>query len=123
MAKITIRNWEDVSPYIGHETAIIWPIYRGAGEPGMPLEEAPMEGMVGFTRHMMQAGKSGDYHDHEDREQVYYFISGHGKMKLDGEIYDVREGDTVHIPAKIKHQLINDSDDWIEHLLVTAETG
>ncbi len=30
---------------------------------------------------------------------------------------------TVHIPAKVKHQLINDSDEWIEHLLVTAETG
>jgi len=123
LAKITIRNWEDVDPYIGHETTIVWPMYRGVGEPSKSLEEAPMEGMVGFTRHMMQAGKVGDYHDHEGREQVYYFISGHGKMKLDGEIYDVRKGDTVHIPAKIMHQLINDSDDWIEHLLVTAETG
>ena len=118
---VTIRNWQDVDPYIGHETAIIWPIFRGKGTPDLTHEQAPMEGMVGFTRHMMQAGKSGDYHAHEDREQVYYFIAGAGKMKLDGEIHDVRPGDTVHIPPKGKHQLINDGGDWIEHLLVTAE--
>ena len=117
---ITIRNWKDVDPYVGHETAIIWPMFRGKGSEGLTHEQAPMEGMVGFTRHMMQGGRSGDYHDHDDREQVYYFVAGTGKMKLDGEIYDVRPGDTVHIPPKVKHQLINDSDDWIEHLLVTA---
>ncbi len=117
---VTIRNWKDVDPYVGHETAIIWPIFKAKGTEGLTDEQAPLEGMVSFTRHMMQGGKSGDYHDHEDREQVYYFISGRGKMKLDGEIYDVRAGDTVHIPPQVKHQLINDSDDWIEHLLVTG---
>ena len=68
----------------------------------------------------MQPGKSGDYHDHENIEQVYYIVSGQGKMKLDGEIYPIRPGDTVHIPPKVKHQLINDGDNWIEHLLVSA---
>ena len=68
----------------------------------MPPEAAPLLGMVGFTIHRMQGGRAGDYHDHEDLEQVYYFTSGRGKMKLDDEIYEVRDGDAVHIPPKVK---------------------
>ena len=54
------------------------------------------------------------------KEQLYYIISGRGKMKLDGKIYEVRPGDSVHIPPKVKHQLINAGDDWVEHILVSA---
>ena len=113
-----IRNWQDATPYVGHETAIIWTMLS---EQTADADAAVLQGLVSVTRHMMQAGKSGDYHAHEDREQVYYIISGAGKMKLDDEIHDVRPGDTVHIPPKVKHQLVNDGDEWIEHLLVTAE--
>ena len=42
-------------------------------------------------------------------------------MKIDGQLYPVREGDVVHTPARIKHQLLNTSDDWIEHLIITAK--
>ena len=54
------------------------------------------------------------------KEQLYYIISGKGKMKLDGKIYEVRPGDSVHIPPKVKHQLINDDDEWVEYILVSA---
>ena len=117
---MVIRNWRDATPYVGHETAIIWPIFRGKGSPGLSEEEAPLQGMTGFTLHMMQAGKSGDYHAHENKEQIYYFTRGRGKMKIDDEIYEVKEGDAVHLPPHTRHQLINDSEDWIEHILVTA---
>lgn len=117
---MVIRNWKDVTPCVGHESAIIWPIFRGEGSPDKSREEAPLQGMSGFTLHMMQAGKSGDYHAHENTEQIYYFTNGRGKMKIDNEIYDVKEGDAVHLPPQTKHQLINDSEDWIEHILVSA---
>ena len=122
---VTVRNWQDVDPYVGHETAIIWPIFRAESEAEKTRNHEDdalfiTRGISGFTRHLMQPGKSGDYHDHEKIEQVYYIVSGQGKMKLDGDIYPIRPGDTVHIPPKVKHQLINDGDDWIEHLLVSA---
>ena len=116
---MVIRNWTDVTPYVGHETAIIWPIFVARGAEGRTAEEAPLAGATGFTLHRMQSGMEGDYHDHKDREQIYYFTRGKGKMKIDDEIHSVREGDAVHLPPKVKHQLINDSDDWIEHLIVT----
>lgn len=114
------RNWRDEAPYVGHESAIIWPIFRAKGTKDRTYEQAPLEGMSGFTLHRMQGGKQGDYHDHEREEQLYYFLKGCGKMKIDDVVFDVREGDAVHIPPGSKHQLINDSDDWIEHILVTA---
>ena len=77
--------------------------------------------MAGFTLHRMQGGQAGDYHSHDSQEQAYYFIRGSGQMKLDGEIFDVKEGDAVHFPPKVKHQFINNSDDWRERLLVTAD--
>ena len=117
---MTRRNWRDQAPYVGHETAIIWPIFAAKGTEGKSYEEAPLEGMTAFTLHMMQARKEGDYHAHEDAEQVYYFVRGRGKMRIDDEILEVREGDAVHIPPGSLHLLINDSDDWIEHILVTA---
>jgi len=33
-------------------------------------------GWSGITQHMIQPHKSGDYHAHADREQVYYFTAG-----------------------------------------------
>jgi mannose-6-phosphate isomerase-like protein (cupin superfamily) len=114
------RNWMDEAPYVGHESAIIWPIFRGKGTKNRTFEQAPLEGMSGFTRHLMQGGKSGDYHSHEAEEQLYYFIKGNGKMKIDDVVFDVQEGDAVYIPVNAKHQLINNSSDWIEHILVSA---
>ena len=117
---VTIRNWRDIVPQVQHESAIVWYLFREKGIEGYTDEEAPLEGVQGFTLHAMQGRQSGDYHLHEDREQVYYFIKGHGKMKLDDKIHEVREGDAVHIPSKTRHQLINDGDDWIEHVLLSA---
>ena len=117
---MVIRNSEEVTPYVGHETALIWPIFRGKGTKNLNEREAPLLGAQGFTLHRMQAGLEGDYHDHSDREQIYYFTDGHGSMRIDGEIHPVRKGDSVHIPPMVKHQLINDSPGWIEHLIVTV---
>lgn len=118
---MTIRNWRDAVPYVGHESAVIWPIFREKGAQGLSYEHAPLEGISGLTLHRMQGGKSGDYHAHESTEQVYYFTEGRGKMKIDDRIFEVKRGDAVHLPPKTKHQLINDTEDWIEHLIISAK--
>ena len=117
---IAVRNWRDATPVVSHESAIIWRILDELGTEGLAQEEAPLQGIQSLTIHRMQAGKSGDYHEHEDREQVFYITSGRGKMKVDGTIYETIEGDAMHIPPKTKHQTINDSDDWLELLVISA---
>ena len=117
---VVVRNWRDASPRVSHESKIIWNIFSAKGQADKTPDEAPLEELSSLSIHMMQSGKESDYHEHEDSEQVYYFTAGRGKMKLDDRIYEVREGDAVHIPPRSKHQLINDSDDWIQHLIIGA---
>ena len=115
-----IRSWRDATPVVGHESAIIWRLFDERGKEGLPDDEAPLQGIQSLTMHRMQPGKSGDYHVHENREQVYYFTEGRAKMKIDGVVHDLQKGDAVCVPPQSWHQLINDSDDWVEHLIITA---
>lgn len=117
---VAIRNWKDSTPVVAHDSAIVWRLFLEKGNEDMAYQDAPLEGIQCITLHRMQAGKSGDYHLHEDREQVYYFTDGCAKMKIDDVIYPVKKGDAVCVPPKARHQLINDSDDWVEHLIVSA---
>ena len=116
---VTVRNWRDASPHVSHDNAIV---HYMLGEKGTDTRslEAVLEGGWSMSRHMIQGGRSGDYHEHEDREQVFYITRGRGKMLVDGKTYDTVEGDAVHVPPKTKHQTINDSDDWLELLVISA---
>ena len=116
-----IRNWRDSIPYVGHESKIIWPILTRAGnENADPPEVSCLQGLSNFTRHVVQGRITTDYHDHQDKEQVYYFIKGRGKMLIDGKEYPVTAGDAVHLPPKTKHGVINDSEDDSEYLNISA---
>jgi mannose-6-phosphate isomerase-like protein (cupin superfamily) len=119
-----IRNWRDVTPYVAHNSAIIWQILTHEGQTNaQPPESACLIGIHNFTRHTLQGRMRSDYHDHDDMEQVYYFIKGAGKMLIDDEEYPVAAGDAVHLPPKVKHQLINEGEDQIEHLIISVRVG
>ena len=32
----------------------------------------------------------------------------------------VCEGDIVYVPVGARHQLVNDGEDWVEHLIINA---
>ncbi len=117
---VAVRSWKDGQPRVGHGAAIIWPVFNRKGSLDKTDEEAPLEGLSSLTVHALQAGKESNYHSHEDEEQVYYITKGRGKMFLDDKMYEVREGDAIHIPPPTKHQIVNDSDDWIQHLIISA---
>ena len=111
-------NWRDVTPNVAHQTAIVWPIL---GAKGSTYGTSPIQGFSGVTRHMIQPGKAGDYHVHFDREQVYYFTEGSGKMNIDEVIYDVKKGDAVCVPPTSYHHMIDDTDDWLVHLIINGK--
>ncbi|NKB67990.1 MAG: cupin domain-containing protein [Candidatus Latescibacteria bacterium] len=116
-----IRNWRDQVPYIGHESKIIWPLLtRVKPDDEDAGEEACLLAIAQFTRHVVQGRITTDYHEHENKEQIYYFISGRGKMLIDGEEYAVTAGDSVHLPPQVKHQVINNTEDDIEYLNITG---
>ncbi len=119
--EMRIRNWRDQVPYIGHETKIIWPLLTRKRDDGEdPPDSAVLLSLGSLTRHMVQGRITTDYHAHENKEQVYYFVSGRGKMLIDDKEFDVTAGDAVHLAPKERHQVINNTEDDLEYLNITA---
>lgn len=46
-------------------------------------------------------------HSHAGQEEIYFFISGMGQMKLDDDLFTVQAGDVVLIPDGKFHKVIN----------------
>ena len=44
---------------------------------------------------------------HQDNDQFFRFESGKGKCIIDGNEYDVKDGDAIVVPAGAKHNIIN----------------
>lgn len=56
-------------------------------------------------------GFTSNAHSHEDQEEVFYCVSGRGRIKVDDEEFALEPGGVVFCPPKSVHQLINDGDD------------
>ena len=120
---IAHRHWLDGKPHVSHGAALMWSIFGPKGQEGKSYNEAPAEGIQKVTLHRLQPRQSTGVHTHTDKEQVYYFTEGRGKMIVGDETFDVEEGDAVYGPPHIQHGLINDTNDWLEHLIISAAGG
>jgi mannose-6-phosphate isomerase-like protein (cupin superfamily) len=49
------------------------------------------------------AGQSTERHHHARSEELYTFLEGGGLLELDGDVREVAAGDTVRIPAGVRH--------------------
>ena len=46
---------------------------------------------------------------HPDNDQFFRFESGVGEVHIDAEVYTIKDGDAVVVPAGSKHNIINTS--------------
>lgn len=49
-------------------------------------------------------------HKHDNSEELYYFVSGEGKMQLGEDIFPVTAGDIVTVPAGLFHKVYNPAE-------------
>ncbi len=54
-------------------------------------------------------GERVERHQHEDMEEIFYFLEGEGRMQLEEEVQSVRAGDRVIVPMHIPHIVENTS--------------
>lgn len=47
---------------------------------------------------------------HEENDQFFRFESGEGRVVIDGNDYDVKDGSAIVVPAGAEHNIINASD-------------
>lgn len=126
MTRSIIRNWRDADFYVGHDNAIVWPVFSqpGPGESTEPWQ--CLQHMKGFARHNLQGRKDGDRHAHDGAEQYHYILSGEAEVDIGTDTYPVSEGSVAYFPPGMEHQLRSgNSDAWVEYLIITCavETG
>ncbi|HEY1595664.1 MAG TPA: cupin domain-containing protein [Thermoleophilaceae bacterium] len=56
------------------------------------------------------AGGATVEHFHRESEEIYYFVSGSGRMRLGEEETEVGAGDCVVIPPGVRHKLWAEGD-------------
>ncbi|MDO9354726.1 MAG: cupin domain-containing protein [Solirubrobacteraceae bacterium] len=66
------------------------------------------------------AGGATDQHFHRVSEEIYFFTSGRGRMRLGDEEAEVRAGDTVVIPPGVEHKLWASADADLQLLCCCA---
>jgi len=74
-------------------------------------------GLMFVERVEMPPGTSIGIHRHGNDEELYFILSGSGRMVVDGREYRVSAGDLVLNRRGGSHGLLNDSDDSIELLV------
>lgn len=55
----------------------------------------------------LPVGGGTQEHYHARIEEIYYITAGTGRIRIEGELRDVRPGDAIAIPPGAKHKLWN----------------
>ena len=80
----------------------------------------------GFVNHyLLPPGNSVGYHRHNVMEEVYYILSGRGRMTVDDATYDVKAGDAATCLLGGSHGIYNNSGEDLEliSIAVALEKG
>lgn len=59
-------------------------------------------------------------HSHEEQEEVFYCVSGKGRIKVDDEEAPLEPGVVVYVPPGSLHQLINDGKEVLKVVSAVA---
>jgi mannose-6-phosphate isomerase-like protein (cupin superfamily) len=68
----------------------------------------------------LPAGGSTREHYHAQAEEIYLITHGTGRMRIEGEIREVRPGDAIAIPPGTRHKLWNIGPDTLRLLCCCA---
>ena len=64
----------------------------------------------------LRKGKVGSLHFHEEKDEMFYLVSGHLKVILEDKEHELTPGDTLHISPGQQHRIIPQEDSLILEL-------
>lgn len=93
-----IRNLDDMPAFITKDGSEIRELLacRNSAIRNQSLAEA-----------RLPTGASTQEHYHARTEEIYYITGGQGRMRIEGELAEVKVGDAIAIPPGKKHKLWN----------------
>ena len=72
----------------------------------------------------LPAGASVPFvHAHKANEEIYFILSGKGKVIVDGEDIDLNEGDWIRIAPAGKRQFFASADSPISYICIQVKAG
>ena len=106
-----IRNLGELLPFITKDGSEIRELlaYRNSVIRNQSLAEA-----------RLTVGASTQEHYHVRAEEIYYITHGTGRMRIEGEMRDVKAGDAVAIPPGSKHKLWSTGNETLRLLCCCA---
>lgn len=116
-----VVNWKECTPTIAHGYGIDYKLLKGQADYDPQVSNFCMKGMLYLAYAMLQPGKSYEPHSHSDHEEVYFIISGQGKMRINEETRQIRDGDAIYIPLGATHSISNTGDEFLVFLAFSAQ--
>jgi mannose-6-phosphate isomerase-like protein (cupin superfamily) len=106
-----IKNLNEVAPFTTKDGSEIRELlaYRNSTIRNQSLAEA-----------RLPVGGSTQEHYHPKTEEIYYITHGAGRMRIEGEIREVKVGDAIAIPPGQKHKLWNTGKEMLRLLCCCA---
>jgi len=92
---------------------------HGGADAWMILTSQFMEGIEFLAYATLQPGKIIEEHV-DPVEEIYHIYRGAGHIKVGDEVREVKEGDSVWIPAGAPHALENRTDEVTMVLVIAA---
>ena len=74
-------------------------------------------GMGGVANVHVVSVTKGAMHSHSGYDEVYYVLSGQGKITMSGEPHPIRPGAAVVIPAGVEHELEANAGEVLEFVI------
>ena len=68
----------------------------------------------------LPSGGSTQEHYHIKTEEIYYITHGHGRVRIEGELREVKTGDAIAIPPGQKHKIWNTGPETLRLLCCCA---
>ena len=100
--------------YFIHENDVEWTPHP-AGLSGVEMKKLRSIGNGEFQESIalvkIRAGAVVPVHIHEKEDDNLYILSGKGQMKVGSELYELKKGVQISVPAGIKHEIFNVLDE------------
>jgi mannose-6-phosphate isomerase-like protein (cupin superfamily) len=106
-----IKNLNEMPPFVTKDGSEIREILacRNSAIRNQSLAEA-----------RLPAGASTQEHYHARTEEIYFITHGAGRIRIEGEMAEIRAGDAIAIPPGKKHKLWNTGTDPLRLLCCCA---
>ncbi len=73
------------------------------------IRNGQVKNLTNFTQAVFPAGEVASEHVHQDMAEIFFVEKGHGKIRINGKLLALNEGDCITVEPGDKHELINSS--------------